>query len=288
MDKKEPTKLNTKNASLPNLNKTNESQHLKSLGQASLEKTISDDDQTNASTTLRSRSRNFTSTLESNTSKLKTTTGYESSSESSEDRKSKNSLELALDTLTGTRQNETDSKSITSVSSHSNVQPKSSLKKDVSEKTLADRIKESNLQKQKKSSQAAVEQLFKTNSTTNQSVVTFREPESEILQKNDKIHEKKVKDLINENNLLKQKIELLEKQALEREEKFKIENDALIIKLHDNLAKDMKSEEDKQELIKVLVSKQQERNEKLINEQNKVIKSLENELKMAKSYQNCN
>ena len=130
--------------------------------------------------------------------------------------------------------------------------------------------------------------MFKTNSTNNQSVVTFREPESEVMQKNDKVSEKKVKDLLNENNVLKQKIDYLEKQALEREEKFKIENDALIIKLHENLTKDMKSETEKQELIKMLVSKQQERNEKLINEQNRIIKSLENELKIIKSHQNGN
>lgn len=62
----------------------------------------------------------------------------------------------------------------------------------------------------------------------------------------------------------------------------------LMIKFHDNLSKNMKDETERQALSRQLLSKQQESNEKLINEQSKMIdslnlkcKRLENELKQA-------
>ncbi|CAF0754662.1 unnamed protein product [Brachionus calyciflorus] len=285
-----PSKNST---SLPNLNKTTDS-NLKSLGQVTEIKESDDDEQTKAST----------KNLESSTSKLKSTTGYESSSESSDSKKSKNSLEF-LNTLTGniTNRDDEDSKSITSVSSQSTYPTKPSLKKDSDKSlSLADRIKEANLNKQKNISPLNTGENFaRTNSTNNQTIVTFREPESEILEKNNlgknsekSTTDKQIKLILNENLILKQKIDLLEKQALEREDKFKKENDALIIKLHENLSKGMKSETERQELIKVLVSKQQESNERLINEQNKIIdglnlkcKKLESELKLVRNMENA-
>lgn len=280
MDKKQAKNLD-KNSSLPNLNKTDP--NLKSLGQIT-EPVESDEEQTNVSSALQTKNQSLNV---SNVSKVKT--DYESSSDSSE--KSKNDLDF-LETLTGTnktnQEQEPDTKSITSVSSQSSVPIKSSLKKDPSIKSLADRVKETNNNKSDVNNQSSVEILFRTNSSTNQSV-TFREPESEILKINKKIDKSKK----SENLELEKKIEILEKQILERDEIIKKNADDMIIKFHDNVSKNIKNEKEKQELIRVLVSKQQESNEKLINEQKRIIdllnkkcKNFEKELANLKKSQN--
>lgn len=51
-------------------------------------------------------------------------------------------------------------------------------------------------------------------------------------------------------------------------------NDQRIINLYENLNKGLKNENDKQALTRLLLSKQQEKNEKVINEQFKLIESL--------------
>lgn len=133
---------------------------------------------------------------------------------------------------------------------------------------------------------------FSKSGSTNQSV-TFKEPESDIFPINNRKNEQKMtennQEVLRENKNLRFKIEILQKQAMEREAKFKQESDLMIIKLHENLSKDMKSETDKQELIKLLLPKQQESNERLMNEQAVLIESLsskckrlENELKILK------
>ncbi|RMZ97992.1 hypothetical protein BpHYR1_015494, partial [Brachionus plicatilis] len=235
LDKKQPKNL-AKNASLPNLNKTDP--NLKSLGQVT-EQVESDEEQTNVSSNLPARNQSLN---DSNASRTKP--DYESSSESSE--KSRNDLDF-LNTLTGTNKtHDSDSKSITSVSSHSNVPIKSSLKKETSNKNLAERIKENNAKKNDSNTQNSVEVLFKTNSSTNQSV-TFREPESEVL----KLHDRAEKIKKSENSELKNRIEILEKQLLERDEIIKKNTDDMIIKFHENESKN-KSDSEKQELIRVL------------------------------------
>ena len=72
-------------------------------------------------------------------------------------------------------------------------------------------------------------------------------------------------------------------QVRNRETKNKQETDRLIIKLHDALSNDMKTETEKIALSKVLLSKQQENNEKLINEQAKIIESLNHKCKKLES-----
>lgn len=251
-----------KNSSLPNLNKTDP--NLKSLGQVT-EQVESDEEQTNISSTFLTKNQ---STNESNGTRLKT--DYESSSQSSS--KSKNDLDF-LNTLTGTNKSnqdhEPDSKSITSVSSQSAMPIKPSLKKDASNKNLADRIIESNKKKDDTKGQNSIENLFRTNSSTNQSV-TFREPASEVLKVNDKTDKRKK---------LEQKVENLEKQILERDEIIKNNTDNMIIKFHDNVSKNINSDSEKQELIRALISKQQESNEKLINDQKKIIDLLNTKCK---------
>ena len=66
-----------------------------------------------------------------------------------------------------------------------------------------------------------------------------------------------------------------------------------MIKLHDALSNDMKTEADKLALSRILLSKQQENNEKLINEQAKLIESLSSkckklEVELSKSPQSNN
>lgn len=258
MDGKNSKNL-TKNSSLPNLNKTDP--NLKSLGQVTEQGEI-DEEKTNISSTLLTKNQ---STNESNVSRIKT--DYESSSQSSS--KSKNDLEF-LNTLTGgtnknSQEHEAESKSITSVSSQSTLPIKPSLKIDTTKKNLADKIIESNKKKNDSKGQNSIENLFRTTSSTNQSV-TFREPASEVLKVNDKSEKRKN---------LEKKVEILEKQILERDEIIKNNTDNMIIKFHDKMSKNLDNDIEKQELIRVLVSKQQESNEKMINDQKKTIEQLQ-------------
>ena len=56
--------------------------------------------------------------------------------------------------------------------------------------------------------------------------------------------------------------------------KHKQEIDQLVVKLHDALAKGMKNDSETHALTKSFLSKQQENNERLINDQEKLIDSL--------------
>lgn len=247
-----------------------------------------------ASTTLRTKT-NFGSTtgMESK----KSTAGYESSSESSETHKSKSSLDFLNTLTTGNntaRSNEAkekqlqkeEVKSITSISSNiSPVQtprvpkpPSPIIKPSNSRPTLAEIIKEGQRNRNQSapkligsltSTTTSMEnQISKTASSTQS--VTFREPETEVIvEKNEKIQ-----DILKENKNLRLKNEMLQKQSLELKSKFKQEIDLLIIKVNDNLSAGM-TESEKQALIKLLVSRQQEINEKTINDQVTIIRLLE-------------
>ncbi|RNA17008.1 centrosomal of 89 kDa isoform X2 [Brachionus plicatilis] len=73
---------------------------------------------------------------------------------------------------------------------------------------------------------------------------------------------------------------------LEREIKWKEENDFLISTVHSALSKDLRSDKEKEALVNLFVSKQTEKNKALINEQSNMIEHLklrcsayENEIK---------
>ncbi len=75
--------------------------------------------------------------------------------------------------------------------------------------------------------------------------------------------------------------------------KSKRETDLLIANAYEILSKDLKSENEKKALINLLLPKQQQANEKLINDQSKMIekltfncKMLQNELKKANESNN--
>ena len=63
------------------------------------------------------------------------------------------------------------------------------------------------------------------------------------------------------------------------EQKHKQEIDQLIVKFHDALKDGMKNDPQTQALAKSLISKQQENNERLINDQEKLIESLKQKYK---------
>jgi hypothetical protein len=74
-----------------------------------------------------------------------------------------------------------------------------------------------------------------------------------------------------------------------------MEMDKVMIKVHETLTKEMQNPTEKNALTKVLLSKQQETSEKLINEQSKTIEvlkakcqSLENEVFQIKNRKCCN
>ncbi len=60
----------------------------------------------------------------------------------------------------------------------------------------------------------------------------------------------------------------------EREKRHKHENDSLIANVHNTLSKDAKTEAEKQALLKLLLTKQQEANERLIQDQSNQIEQL--------------
>lgn len=60
----------------------------------------------------------------------------------------------------------------------------------------------------------------------------------------------------------------------ERESRYKEENDLLIMTVHSTLSKDARTENEKEALKKLFLSRQQEKNENLIKEQNRMIETL--------------
>ncbi len=62
---------------------------------------------------------------------------------------------------------------------------------------------------------------------------------------------------------------------MERETKRKEENDKMISRLQEVISKDIESEEEKESLKKYFLSKQQELNERLIQEQTNIIQNLQ-------------
>lgn len=59
-----------------------------------------------------------------------------------------------------------------------------------------------------------------------------------------------------------------------REAKYKQDNDMLISTVHQTLSKDVRTDAEKEALLKLFLSKQQQANENLIHEQSRVIDSL--------------
>ncbi len=73
-----------------------------------------------------------------------------------------------------------------------------------------------------------------------------------------------------ENRELKSKNEQLENKTLENSTKQKRELDLLLAKFYDTSV----NRAEKEEIKKIFITKQQENNEKVMNEQNKIIESL--------------
>jgi hypothetical protein len=85
---------------------------------------------------------------------------------------------------------------------------------------------------------------------------------------------KRVNDLNKEKLKLQRIIDELREKSLEKEEQLKYENDILMVKVHQTLQKESKTEAEREALKKIFLSRQQEINESLIQEQEETIKSL--------------
>lgn len=118
---------------------------------------------------------------------------------------------------------------------------------------------------------------------------SYGEIKIEELQKianNFNIDKEENTSLKSKNKNLSSEIDRLKSELLEREIKWKEENDFLISTVHSTLSKDLRNEKEKEALIKLFINKQTEKNENLIKEQNNVIEHLklkcltyENEIK---------
>lgn len=138
------------------------------------------------------------------------------------------------------------------------------------------------------------------NNTLSQNTVTFREPEStlidsglnlskisnvvttETIQKlanNYNLEKNDIAKLIEDNKTLEKTIQELQTKLLEQKSKDKQEIDRLIAKLYDST----QNETDKEELKMLFISEQQETSEKLINEQDRTIKLLKFKCKRLES-----
>ncbi len=138
------------------------------------------------------------------------------------------------------------------------------------------------------------------NNTLSQNTVTFREPEStlidsglnlskisnvvttETIQKlanNYNLEKNDITKLIEDNKTLEKTIQELQTKLLEQKSKDKQEIDRLIAKLYDST----QNETDKEELKMLFISEQQETSEKLINEQDRTIKLLKFKCKRLES-----
>lgn len=85
--------------------------------------------------------------------------------------------------------------------------------------------------------------------------------------------------LFKENKRLKKEIENLRNEMLENDRNHKLENDRLIAQYYEHTTKVMANQDEKSALAKVLLSKQTENNERLINEQSNMLDALENKCK---------
>jgi hypothetical protein len=138
------------------------------------------------------------------------------------------------------------------------------------------------------------------NNTLSQNTVTFREPEStlidsglnlskisnvvttETIQKlanNYNLEKNDIAKLIEDNKTLEKTIQELQTKLLEQKSKDKQEIDRLIAKLYDST----QNETDKEEIKMLFISEQQETSEKLINEQDRTIKLLKFKCKRLES-----
>lgn len=106
---------------------------------------------------------------------------------------------------------------------------------------------------------------------------SYGEIKLEELQKianNFNIDKEENTSLKSKNKNLSLEIDRLKTELLEREIKWKEENDFLISTVHSTLSKDLRSEKEKEALIELFVNKQTKKNEALIKEQNNVIEHL--------------
>ena len=100
------------------------------------------------------------------------------------------------------------------------------------------------------------------------------------------VDKNEIEQLKVENKNYVNELERLKNELYSRELKWKEDNDFLIATVHTTLSKDMRTDKERENLVKLFVSKQTEKNEALIREQNRVIEHLrlkcskyENEIK---------
>ncbi len=95
------------------------------------------------------------------------------------------------------------------------------------------------------------------------------------LVENAQLDAQKIEVLTAERDHLVDTVGELHAQSMDREHILKHENDVLLVKVRDALAKDARTEAERDALKRLFVSRQQEFSEALINQQSNVIESLQ-------------